>query len=275
MLAPSDHCLRPVRSLLSFFRFDTHSPSPRHAPRSSSVNDSTGNPSTPSYEVDRPTSAAPQIQITEPAPAHASPQPPGSIFATLPTFAGFPTIKPPSTFSSDHCFPSHRPQEDVTITDITFLPEVRSFDTSVTDNVKPNLYLSQSSTSRRRHPLRPSTPQYEDGHHSTLHLSTNPYPTPTVDEHHLVDPPSRPLLNHVHHLTPPHRNVGRVPQPGTPLEPPPSNQGPSCSQIRGQGIFPQAHDFVIKNSVFVDNSVFGDNSSDNCEYHSTCLMHTY
>jgi hypothetical protein len=152
MLAPSDHCLRPVRSFLSFFGFDTHSTFSSYPPRPSFANNDTANPSTAPYEPSRPTSAPQQIQIDGPAPALASPMPPASISAPLPTFADFPA----------------------------------------------------------------------------------------TDQHDPVDPPSHPL-HHVHHLTFPHPQVGQVPQPGTLLEPPFANEGPSCSQFSGPGMFPQAH----------------------------------
>jgi hypothetical protein len=93
------------------------------------------------------------------------------------------------------------------------------------------------------------------------------YPAQSVGQHHSVYPPSHPL-HHVHNLTLPHPQVEQIPLPGTGLGPPSSNQDPPYSQLRGQDSFYQAHDFIIKDPVFVDNS------SDNCEYHPAFLIHT-
>jgi hypothetical protein len=207
----------------------------------------------------------PRIQMNGPAPVHTTPPPPsGRVFDAKPTFAAVP-----SSQSSPTPYPSRGSLRGLATTTKLSL-DVRSFDTSVTDNAPPNLCRNQPSTSRQSCPYRPSAPQCGVEHQSTLNQSTKVYPAQTLDQHRLVDP----ALHHVHHLTLPPPQIEQVTQPRTLLDPLSSNQGPSCSQFRGQGMFPQAHDFVVKDSVLVDNPVFVNNSSDNCEYRSIHPVHS-
>jgi hypothetical protein len=78
MLSPSDHCLRPVCSVLLFFGFKPRSTVPSRLPRLCTTSNDTGIPSTPPHGPPGPRSAPLQIQIDGPALAHVSPQPSGS-----------------------------------------------------------------------------------------------------------------------------------------------------------------------------------------------------
>jgi hypothetical protein len=249
-----NHSPRPVRSFRS--PFSLRSSSPSHQPRSSPANNDTDTPSTSQHEPHRPMSTRPQAQINGLPLAQATPPLPSSrVFVRKPTFAAVPLSK-----SSDHLSspspPRRRLQGRTTATRTSL--KVRSFETSVTNDAPSNLCWNQPSTTRRSRLSRKSTPRYQEARHSTLHQPTKVYGPQSVNQQSSVDPPPH-QSRHGHRPTLRHPQVEQVPQPGTLLELPSSNQDPSRSWIRGSDMFYQAHDFVIKDPVFIDNN------SDNCE----------